>query len=107
MHGGDNVERFLGGSGNDFARALGLPTVAASLAAWQRFCSGGGNVRDVDLGVIRSDSALSEGGHAPQVETRNPKLETFFCCIAGLGVDADANRRANAAMDAFLDQHLR
>jgi len=81
------------GSGNDFARALGLPTPADSLAAWQRFCSGAGNTRDVDLGAIRPCEPVA--GTAPR-ETRNQKPETLFCCIGGLGVDADANRRANA-----------
>jgi len=40
------------GSGNDFARALGLRGVSDALAAWQRFCSGQDNVRAIDLGVI-------------------------------------------------------
>ncbi len=92
------------GSGNDFARALGLRTPSDSLAAWQRFCSGANNVRDVDLGVITCGAAAPGRANAPQLETRNPKLETFFCCIAGLGVDADANRRANA-MPRWLRSH--
>src|SRR5579872_6905319 len=41
------------GSGNDFARSLGLHTAGDSLSAWQKFASGGGNVRSIDLGVIR------------------------------------------------------
>ena len=40
------------GSGNDFARALGLRRVRDSLKAWQRFCAAQGNVRTIDLGVI-------------------------------------------------------
>src|SRR5580658_6924509 len=40
------------GSGNDFARALGLRRVRDSLAAWRRFCSGQGNLRTIDLGII-------------------------------------------------------
>jgi diacylglycerol kinase family enzyme len=40
------------GSGNDFARALGLLRERDSLAAWRIFASGGKNVRFVDLGVI-------------------------------------------------------
>ncbi len=86
------------GSGNDFARALGLRTSSDSLAAWKRFCSGDNNTRDVDLGVITPSPAAS------QLETGNSKLETFFCCIAGLGVDAEANRRANA-MPQWLRSH--
>jgi diacylglycerol kinase (ATP) len=71
------------GSGNDFAKALGIRSVATALQAWQQFCAQGKkgevkNVKEIDLGVIRS------GGQ-----------ETFFCCVAGLGMDADANARTN------------
>ncbi|MCI0402757.1 MAG: diacylglycerol kinase [Acidobacteria bacterium] len=83
------------GSGNDFARALGLRAPADSLAAWRRFCSGTNNVRDVDLGVITTDEPTPAAGSAPP-GTRNVKPETLFCCIGGVGLDADANRRANA-----------
>src|SRR5713101_5257582 len=40
------------GSGNDFARALGVRRVRDSLASWRRFCAGQDNVRLIDLGVI-------------------------------------------------------
>src|SRR6202158_3909925 len=40
------------GSGNDFARALGLLSVRDSAAAWRKFAGGAGNVRVVDLGLI-------------------------------------------------------
>ena len=40
------------GSGNDFARALGISGVHDSIAAWRKFVGGTGNVRVVDLGVI-------------------------------------------------------
>ncbi|HZQ91619.1 MAG TPA: diacylglycerol kinase family protein [Terriglobales bacterium] len=69
------------GSGNDFARCLGLATAEASLAAWKAFCAGAGNVRVIDAGRICS----------PQAATT-----AYFCCVAGAGLDADANRRANA-----------
>ncbi|MFZ1142321.1 MAG: diacylglycerol kinase family protein, partial [Candidatus Sulfotelmatobacter sp.] len=36
------------GSGNDFARALGLRRVRDSRTAWQKFCEGTGNVRAID-----------------------------------------------------------
>lgn len=80
------------GSGNDFADALGIKSVGHALAAWQRFCAGGSNVREIDAGVIRS---LQEPPGS-QPETRNPKLETYFCNIAGVGLDSEANRIANA-----------
>ncbi|MGB8914329.1 MAG: acylglycerol kinase family protein, partial [Candidatus Sulfotelmatobacter sp.] len=40
------------GSGNDFARALGLRSVRDSLAEWRRFCAGQNNVKEIDLGII-------------------------------------------------------
>lgn len=78
------------GSGNDFARALGLRRPADALAAWRKFTAGGGNVRDADLGVIRSQT--------------KPRSTMYFCCVGGAGVDAEANRRANA-MPAWLRGH--
>ena len=75
------------GSGNDFARALGLGRVRDALAAWQRFCGGTGNVRAIDLGLIsplNQDSARDSG-----LGTR------YFCCVAGVGLDGEVARRAN------------
>jgi len=79
------------GSGNDFARSLGLRTVRDSLVAWRTFCTNQSNVQTVDLGVIET----LEGGHE---NARNAPLSTrcFFCCVAGIGLDAEAARRANA-----------
>ena len=66
------------GSGNDFAKALGIRNVDTALRAWKQFCSDGKNVRNIDLGVLR-------GGNQ----------EVLFCCVAGVGMDAEANARAN------------
>jgi len=71
------------GSGNDFAVAVGVRTREEALAAWKKFQGGAGNVRAVDVGRI---TPLGEPGRAP----------TYYCCVAGAGVDSDANRRANA-----------
>lgn len=79
------------GSGNDFARALGLHRLHDSLAAWQKFAAGGGNVRAIDLGVIEP---LPKAGVAP-VESTN-HYPHYFCCAAGVGLDAQITRRANA-----------
>ena len=77
------------GSGNDFARALGLGRVRDSLAAWQRFCAGQNNVSAIDLGVI---APLADAGGAPA-----PHEPThYFCTVAGIGLDAEVSRRANA-----------
>ncbi len=73
------------GSGNDFARALGLPRVRDSLAAWRRFCSGRGNLRTIDLGVILPLGTDASGAPAPH----------YFCSVAGLGLDGEVARRAN------------
>jgi|ERR1043166_5538489 diacylglycerol kinase (ATP) len=66
------------GSGNDSAKVLGIRSVEIALRAWQQFCADGRNVREIDLGVIR---AMDE--------------EILFCCVAGVGMDAEANARAN------------
>lgn len=69
------------GSGNDFARSLGLLRLGDSLAAWQAFSAGRGHVWAVDLGSIKpkaSDSA-----------------EHYYACVGGVGLDADIARRAN------------
>src|ERR1051325_10336951 len=39
------------GSGNDFACSLALRRVRHSLAAWEQFRGGAGNVRTIDLGL--------------------------------------------------------
>jgi diacylglycerol kinase (ATP) len=67
------------GSGNDFGKALGLATEETALRAWKQFCGGGNNnLREIDLGVIRTRSE-----------------EIPFCCVVGVGMDAEANARAN------------
>jgi diacylglycerol kinase (ATP) len=75
------------GSGNDFARAIGLKRVRDSLMAWRKFCAGGNNVRSIDLGVISpfDGAGLASVPHAPQ----------YFCCVAGIGLDAEVARKAN------------
>jgi diacylglycerol kinase (ATP) len=71
------------GSGNDFARALGIRGVRDSVAAWEGFCKGFGSVRTIDLGVITGCA-----GGAPH--------EQHFCCVAGVGLDSEVTRRANS-----------
>jgi diacylglycerol kinase (ATP) len=73
------------GSGNDFARALGLRRVGDSMAAWRGFCAGHGNLRTIDLGVILPLDADAGGAPAPH----------YFCSVAGFGLDAEVARRAN------------
>jgi diacylglycerol kinase (ATP) len=80
------------GSGNDFARSLGLRRVRDSLEAWRKFCGGAGgvraeNVRAIDLGVI---APLESAGGAPA-----PHGSRYFCCVAGVGLDGEISQRAN------------
>ena len=75
------------GSGNDFARALGLERVRDSISAWQKYCGIASNVREIDLGII---SPLSTGATSNSVPGAR-----YFCCIAGVGLDGEVARRAN------------
>jgi diacylglycerol kinase (ATP) len=76
------------GSGNDFARALGLRRVRDSLAAWRGFCAGQDNVRAIDLGII-TPLTVAGGAPAPHESGR------YFCSVAGVGLDGEVARRAN------------
>jgi diacylglycerol kinase (ATP) len=86
------------GSGNDFARSLGLRKVRDSLAAWRRFCGGpdrADNVRAIDLGVI---APLESAGGAPSTTSQGrpaPRSLRYFCSVAGVGLDGEVARRAN------------
>jgi diacylglycerol kinase (ATP) len=78
------------GSGNDCARALGLRSLRDSLAAWRRFSAGGGNVRTIDLGVI------TPLGKSEAIADSTPRQHLhYFCCVGGVGLDAEIARRAN------------
>jgi len=84
------------GSGNDFARALGLSRVRDSLAAWRRYCGGQDNLRTIDLGVIAPLEAAD--ALPPNEPARNSALgiRHYFCSVAGVGLDGEVARRANA-----------
>jgi diacylglycerol kinase (ATP) len=71
------------GSGNDFARALGIRSVRDSTEAFRRFENDGSTLRSIDLGVICADSATGPG------------RQHYFCCVAGVGIDGNIARRAN------------
>ena len=89
------------GSGNDFARALGLFRKRDSLEAWASFVSRRGNVRAVDLGIVTSmetGTAAALDGRArpsPHRQAEAGKI-TYFSCAAGVGLDGEIARRANA-----------
>jgi diacylglycerol kinase (ATP) len=79
------------GSGNDFARSLRLHSFNDALAAWTRFAAGDGNVQSVDLGVIRESSKPG----VVSIQSANRRCH-LFCCVAGIGLDAQITRRANS-----------
>jgi len=85
------------GSGNDFARALGLRRVRDSLAAWQRFCTGQDNVREIDLGVV---TPLRDAGGTPAPH----EPAHYFSSVAGVGLDGEVARRANG-LPRWLRRH--
>jgi len=87
------------GSGNDFARALGIRGVRDSLAAWQRFCGEQNNVRAIDLGVITPVS-LEDAGMARATD----EPPRYFCSVAGIGLDAEVSRLANK-LPRWLRRH--
>src|SRR5579872_4803361 len=72
------------GSGNDFARSLGLRRVRDSVKAWRCFCAAQKNVRAIDLGVITRPS-----------DAGAPPTPHYFCSVAGVGLDGEVARRAN------------
>src|SRR5271165_2763145 len=82
------------GSGNDFARALGLRRMRDSLAAWRKFCNGADNVRPTDLGVITPLEAEALALSADPERNSQPGSR-YFCCVAGVGLDSEVTRRAN------------
>ncbi|MFZ1011227.1 MAG: diacylglycerol kinase family protein [Candidatus Sulfotelmatobacter sp.] len=87
------------GSGNDFARALGLRNVKDSIAAWQSFRAEqsleAAYVRVIDLGTITPLESPSETELTNL--SRNSRLGTknYFCSVAGIGLDGEVARRAN------------
>jgi diacylglycerol kinase (ATP) len=80
------------GSGNDFARDLGLYRVRDSLAAWRRFCREGDNLRAVDLGVVTPLNGGSERIGEPSLNS--PLPGRYFAGVAGVGLDSHVARRA-------------
>jgi diacylglycerol kinase (ATP) len=68
------------GSGNDFARGLGLGSLRDALNAWRNLIAGKHNIRAVDIGLIKA------------LDTQQ---QHYFCTIAGVGLDGEVARRAN------------
>jgi diacylglycerol kinase (ATP) len=84
------------GSGNDFARALGIRNEPDALQAWTMFTTAKGNVRIVDLGVITPLSAMLRSQSAADHSVGAIEAPRYFSCAAGVGLDGEISRRANA-----------
>ena len=67
------------GSGNDFAREIGIKTHADAARAWEAFHSGAGHVRRIDAVQVRFPSGITR----------------LYCNIAGIGLDSATNNVAN------------
>jgi diacylglycerol kinase (ATP) len=80
------------GSGNDFARALRIRSVRDALSAWRRFAAGAGNINSIDLGVITPAATAKSPADSGQQAAPHSH---YFCCVGGVGLDAEINRRAN------------
>jgi diacylglycerol kinase (ATP) len=87
------------GSGNDFARALGVLSVSDSVGAWRKFVGGAGNVRVVDLGAITplavTDSYQGTPSGVPQQNPQGSRLQPLSSL-------EDAARSDLPAQDATL-----
>jgi diacylglycerol kinase family enzyme len=68
------------GSANDFAHVIGIATVETALAAWQRFCTVGDNLRTIDLGTIQ---AMDQSNPAAPVAWQGESLESLHFVPAG------------------------
>ncbi|WP_406067935.1 diacylglycerol kinase [Streptomyces sp. NBC_01020] len=89
------------GTGNDFARGLGLPV--RDPAAAGRSVAGalkGGNIREIDLGrVVPGDGAGQNDGMEPDDRADNtgvrPAGERWFGSVLAAGFDSRVNDRGN------------
>ncbi len=85
------------GSGNDFARALGLGNVRDSVEAWHKYTSGGSSVLTIDLGVMKwCEPRPIEVRQIESAAEVPVGRERHFCCVAGVGIDTEIARRVNA-----------
>jgi len=82
------------GSGNDFARALGLRKVKDSVAAWRQFVRNRGNVKTSDLGTITPLQSSDGSALRDALQRSAPDLR-YFSCAAGCGLDTEIARLAN------------
>lgn len=82
------------GSGNDFAHALGLKSIADAERAWRAFLEDSSRVKAIDVGEIVAEGEVRS--HPVASDATRVGQPELFCCIAGVGLDSEVNRRANA-----------
>lgn len=121
------------GSGNDFARCIGIPSRGEALRAWRRYLDLGDNIRTIDLGTVRpmaepepgenthpNSKTFADGRIPHPVSSLSPRIMRqqlhhaeesaeqqrviHFSGIAGLGLDAETVQRANRMPD-WLRHH--
>jgi diacylglycerol kinase (ATP) len=79
------------GSGNDFARALGIKSLGDAVSAFRSYEADPSTSRTIDLGVIS------------ELNDESPK-QRYFCCVAGVGIDGCIAVRANR-LPSWLRAH--
>ncbi len=82
------------GSGNDFARALRIRNAEHALQIWQDFTAQQTGTKAIDLGTITPSRPGSDPGEVPSVRSA-AGAQHYFCCVAGVGLDAAVAHRAN------------
>jgi diacylglycerol kinase (ATP) len=101
------------GSGNDFARALSIRNVRDSVKGWRKFAAGESKARAIDLGVITGCTPVAAptpegpaliGKHVAAQSGEQYSIPNYFCCVAGVGIDTEIARRANA-LPRWLRSH--
>ncbi len=79
------------GSGNDFARALGVRRVRDALVAWRKIRQNPTKLWPIDLGILIALQEREAGVHQPLAAG----AQRYFCGVAGVGLDGEVTRRAN------------
>lgn len=89
------------GSGNDFARALGIRTLRDAVSAFQEFAAGSAATA-IDLGVIKGQEHSTGAANVVRSDASETNISThYFCCVAGVGMDGAISQRVNGLSSWF------